>query len=136
MSKIKKTIYIILGFIFLGLGCVGIILPVLPTVPFLLLTSFFFSRGSDRFNNWFRSTKIYQKYLENFIKRKVMTLHGEIILLSLVSLMLFIAMWTVDNIYMSVALVVLIMIKYLYFIFNIKTVSKKEYLRIKNEASS
>lgn len=131
MNKIKKAIYISLGFIFLGLGIVGIILPILPTVPFLLLTSFFFSRGSDKFNNWFHSTNIYKKHLENFTKHKVMTWYGQMILLSLVSLMLFMAMYSVNNLYMSICLTILILIKYLYFIFKIKTVSRAEYIKIR-----
>ena len=131
MNKIKKAIYISLGFIFLGLGIVGIILPILPTVPFLLLTSFFFSRGSDKFNNWFHSTTIYKKHLENFTKHKVMTWYGQMILLSLVSLMLFMAMYSVNNLYMSICLTILILIKYLYFIFKIKTVSRAEYIKIR-----
>lgn len=131
MNKVKKAIYISLGFIFLGLGIVGIILPILPTVPFLLLTSFFFSRGSDKFNNWFHSTKIYKKHLENFTKHKVMTWYGQMILLSLVSLMLFMAMYSVNNLYMSICLTILILIKYLYFIFKIKTVSRAEYIKIR-----
>ncbi|VEJ14464.1 putative transmembrane protein [Pasteurella multocida subsp. septica] len=40
-----KAIYILLGFIFLGLGIVGIILPLLPATPFLLLTLFFLQKG-------------------------------------------------------------------------------------------
>ncbi len=126
--KIKKIIYIILGFICLGLGIVGIILPVLPTVPFLLCTSFFFSRGSTKFDNWFKSTKIYNKYLENFVKNKVMTLKGKVILLSLVSGMLFFAMWKVNSLAMSICITILIIIKYLYFILYVETVTKEEYI--------
>ncbi len=126
--KIKKIIYIILGFICLGLGIVGIILPVLPTVPFLLCTSFFFSRGSTKFDNWFKSTKIYHKYLENFVKNKVMTLKGKVILLSLVSGMLFFAMWKVNSLAMSICITILIIIKYLYFILYVETVTKEEYI--------
>lgn len=126
--KIKKIIYIILGFICLGLGIVGIILPVLQTVPFLLCTSFFFSRGSTKFDNWFKSTNIYHKYLENFVKNKVMTLKGKVILLSLVSGMLFFAMWKVNSLAMSICITILIIIKYLYFILYVETVTKEEYI--------
>lgn len=124
--KMKRIIYIILGFVSLGLGIVGIILPILPTIPFLLCTSFFFSRGSKRFDDWFKNTKIYHKYLENFVKNKVMTLQGKIFLLSFVSVMLFIAMWSVNSVAMSIVICILICIKYLYFIFYIETVSKEE----------
>lgn len=125
--KIKRIIYVLLGFISLGLGIIGIILPILPTVPFFLLTTFFFSRGSKRFDDWFKSTKLYKKHMENFLKNRVMTLRGKIVLLSLVSLMLFVSMWFVNNIVVSSVLLLLIVLKYLYFIFKIKTVSKEEY---------
>lgn len=132
MKKIKSLIFIFLGLISLGMGIVGIILPILPTVPFLLLTSFFFAKGSEKFNRWFLSTKIYQKHLDGFVKNKVMTIKSELLLLSLVSLMLFSSMWLIDKLIVSIVLTILIVIKYLYFIFSIKTVSKKEYLKIKS----
>lgn len=129
--KIKRLIYVLLGFISLGLGILGIVLPILPTVPFFLATTFFFSRGSKKFDDWFKSTKMYKKHMENFVKNRVMTLRGKITLLSLVSLMLFVSMWFVNNIIVSSILVTLIVIKYLYFIFKIKTVSKEEYLLLR-----
>lgn len=132
MKKIKSLIFIFLGLISLGMGIVGIILPILPTVPFLLLTSFFFAKGSEKFNRWFLSTKIHQKHLDGFVKNKVMTIKSELLLLSLVSLMLFSSMWLIDKLIVSIVLTILIVIKYLYFIFSIKTVSKKEYLKIKS----
>lgn len=132
MKKIKSLIFIFLGLISLVMGIVGIILPILPTVPFLLLTSFFFAKGSEKFNRWFLSTKIYQKHLDGFVKNKVMTIKSELLLLSLVSLMLFSSMWLIDKLIVSIVLTILIVIKYLYFIFSIKTVSKKEYLKIKS----
>lgn len=123
-----RIIYCILGFITLGLGIIGIVLPIIPTVPFLLLTSFFFSKGSKRFNDWFTNSKIYKRYLEGFVKNKIMTLKSEIMLLAFVTSLLVFAMWKVNNIYMSVCLIILIIFKYLYFIFCIETVSKEEYL--------
>ena len=56
MSKIKKFIYISVGLISFALGAIGVVLPVLPTTPFLLLASFCFAKGSDRFNTWFINT--------------------------------------------------------------------------------
>jgi uncharacterized protein len=48
----KKAIWITAGTISLGLGILGILLPVLPTTPFLLLAAFCYGRGSQRFYHW------------------------------------------------------------------------------------
>ena len=49
-NKLLRLILMILGFISLSLGVIGVIIPILPTVPFLLLTSFCFVKSSEKFN--------------------------------------------------------------------------------------
>ncbi len=132
-SKIIRAIYIVVGCISLVLGAIGVILPILPTTPFLLLTSYCFVRGSTKFNNWFLSTKLYKNHLENFVKYRVMSIQGELILLILVSTMLICTMYFTNKLSVCIILLVLICIKYSYFIFRVKPVSRKEYIRIKNQ---
>lgn len=127
-NRFLRFLLLILGFISLGLGITGIILPILPTTPFLLLTSFCFVKSSVKFNKWFLNSKIYKKYLENFSKNKVMTLKSELILLSIVSAMLLVTMYMVNNLVVTIILSILILIKYSYFIFFVKPVTKEKYL--------
>ncbi|MFY0681988.1 MAG: YbaN family protein [Thalassovita sp.] len=47
-----RYIWATLGLISLGLGLIGVVLPLLPTVPFMLLAAFFFARSSERLHNW------------------------------------------------------------------------------------
>ena len=121
-----KVVLIILGFISMGIGIVGIVTPILPTTPFLLLASFFFAKGSKRFHDWFISTKIYKKYLESFVKSKAMTLKNKFTILLPVSCMLIITFICVNNLYARIVLVILFIGKYLYFFTQIKTIAKEE----------
>ena len=123
-SKIIRYFYIFIGSLSLIIGLVGVIFPILPTVPFLLLTSFCYAKGSQKFNDWFIKSKIYNKYLKDFVASREMSISRELILLSVVSVMLFATMWVVNKISVSIILLFLIIIKYLYFIFFIKTQPK------------
>lgn len=121
-SKVIKALYIILGFLSLGLGILGIIIPILPTTPFLLLTSFFFAKGSDRFHDWFISTKIYKNHLEEFIQTRAMTLKKKLCILLPVSAMLITTAIFVDNPYARTGIGLLIILKYYYFFNHIETI--------------
>ncbi|WP_133014430.1 YbaN family protein [Clostridium cuniculi] len=126
MNKAKKYFYITLGFIALGLGLIGVILPILPTTPFLLVTSFCFAKGSERFHTWFTNTNIYKKHLESFVKERAMTLKQKVILLSFVNFMLAFPLILVDVLPMRITIIVLIIIKLYYFIFKVKTITPEE----------
>lgn len=117
-----KYIYFVLGLLFMGVGCIGIILPILPTTPFLLVALFLFAKSSKRAEAWFKSTKIYQKHIDSFVKERAMTLKSKISVLAFASTMLMVAFFMMDNLYGRITIIVLMFIKYYYFIFRIKTI--------------
>lgn len=120
-----KLFFIILGFVFLGIGLIGVVLPVLPTVPFLMMTSFCFARGSNRFNHWFISTRLYKKHLESFSKSRAMTLKSKVIILSFASVMLIIAFIFSHHIHARILILAAMVFKYYYFILKIKTIKEE-----------
>lgn len=122
MNRIKKIIFVIVGIISLLLGIIGTVLPILPTVPFLLLTSYCFARGSNKFEVWFKSSKIYKKYLENFILNKSMTLKQKIYISTFADIMIAFPLVILNNLYIKLFLIIVIIFKYYYFIFKIKTI--------------
>ena len=69
-----RIIWLVIAFLSLGIGAVGVVLPVLPTTPFLLLASFCFAKGSERFHRWFVGTRLYRNHLDSFVKDRAMTL--------------------------------------------------------------
>ncbi|MDQ0148187.1 YbaN family protein [Eubacterium multiforme] len=126
MNKIKKCFYIIIGFIALALGAIGVVIPVLPTTPFLLLASFCFVKGSDKFDRWFKGTKLYKKHLDGFVKNREMTLKQKIVILVFADTMMMIPVILIDSTIMRVSILLVIVVKLWYFIFRIKTVKKEE----------
>ena len=68
-----KIVFMILGFIFTGIGLIGVYLPVLPTTPFLLLAAACFARGSEKFHQWLTELPVYQNNVEPVLNGKGMT---------------------------------------------------------------
>ena len=121
-----RIVWLFVGFLCMGIGAVGVVMPVLPTTHFLLLASFCLAKGSDRFHRWFTGTKLYQKHLESFVKDRSMTLKTKFSLLIPASCMLLLAFLAMSNIYGRVFIVFLIIFKYVYFFTRIRTVPERQ----------
>ena len=106
-----KILWLISAFLTLTLGAVGIFLPVVPTTPFLLLSSFCFARGSERFHRWFLGTNLYQKHLDSFVKERAMTLRTKLCILLPASAMLIIAMVLMSSLPFRILIIFLILFK-------------------------
>ncbi|MEK5162325.1 YbaN family protein [Paenibacillus sp. FSL R5-0527] len=119
-----KHVFVGLGFLFVGIGGLGILLPVLPTTPFLLLAAFFFSKGSKKFNDWFLSSRLYRKYLRDFAESRSMPLRTKLSIMALASVLLAIVFIFTQNLHVRLLIGLVWIIKTYYFIFRIKTAPK------------
>ena len=112
---VKKALFLVLGIISLILGVIGIFLPVLPTTPLLLLTSFCFLKSSDRLNEKFMKTKIYEKYVKKFKEQGGMTLKAKLTLVIPVSLLLLFMFITIDSPLMRMVIIIMWLVKVIVF---------------------
>ncbi len=65
-----RWLLIIVGSVSVGLGVIGIFIPLLPTTPFLLLAATCYAKSSDRFYNWLISNRWLGKYIRNYREGK------------------------------------------------------------------
>ncbi len=79
---IKNTL-IALGWVFVALGFIGMVLPLLPSTIFFIIASYIFARSSDKFNNWLLNHKIIGGPVRNFIEKKGMTLKAKFVSITL-----------------------------------------------------
>lgn len=86
--NVKKAFLILLGTVCLILGTIGIVLPLLPTVPFYLATGFCYARSSQRLHDWFIKTSLYEKYMQPFVSKKGMTMKRKIHIITSVTLLM------------------------------------------------
>jgi len=77
-ATVKRRMFIAAGSISLGIGIIGIAVPLLPTTPFLLLSAYCYSRGSRRLRDRLLSNKIFGGYLKNYLEGKVMSRKAKI----------------------------------------------------------
>ncbi len=65
-NRITRLLWTIAGTLFLGLGIIGIVLPILPTTPFLLLAAACYLRGSERMHNWLINHRWFGEFIKNY----------------------------------------------------------------------
>lgn len=127
--KIGRIFWLLLGFIGLGLGAVGAVLPMLPAFPFLLLAAFSFGKSSEKLHRWFIGTKLYKNNLESFVKGQGMTWKTKIKIMITVTLLMGFGFFMMFRkaLYIPCAILGAVWLMHiLYFIFGVKKYKGEE----------
>ena len=123
--EMKKQILLALGWLCFALGMIGVVVPVLPTTPFLLLAAAIFARNSKKCEAWLVSTEVYKRYCLPFKSQGGLTLKKKAEILFIVYSILLISGMLVSHIHVRIFLVVLACIK-LFVMIRIPTLKKGE----------
>jgi uncharacterized membrane protein YbaN (DUF454 family) len=86
MQSVARSFFLGLGIVSVGLGVIGIFVPILPTTPFLLLAAFCFARSSERFLEWLLGHRWFGPYVRNYREHRGMAAYDKILTM--------IALWT------------------------------------------
>ena len=106
-NRITKTLLVVAGTICVALGAIGIVLPVLPTTPFLLLAAACYCRSSQRLYHWLLSNRFFGEYIRNYREGKGIPLKTKIIAITILWLTMVYSAFFVVNI-LAVQLVLLV----------------------------
>ncbi len=124
-NKISRYLLFFAGTLFLGLGLIGIVLPILPTTPFLLLTAACYARSSKRFYEWLINNKLFGKYIKNYRENNGIPLKGKILAISLLwTTIIFSTLFFINEFFISLFLVIIASFVTIYLI-KIKTFKQK-----------
>lgn len=121
-SKVRNALWAAAGLFFFALGMVGVVLPILPTTPFILVAAFCFARGSERLNTWFKGTKVYKQVLEGYVSKRSMTIKAKLSILVPVTVLLAIGFALMGRVPVGRAVLVVVWVCHIvYFGFVVKT---------------
>ncbi|MDD5934498.1 MAG: YbaN family protein [Clostridiales bacterium] len=129
MKNPLKFVWAILGFICLGLGTIGVILPILPTVPFYVVTVLCFAKSSKRLHQWFTNSKLYKKHLESLVNKRGMTMKAKISVIAMASTMLGIGFLLMSKVPVGRVCITIVWLFHLYFFFVIVKTLPNELIK-------
>ncbi|WP_099469679.1 DUF454 family protein [Konateibacter massiliensis] len=136
MKKILNGICVGLAFLCLGIGSIGIVLPLLPTTPFLLLALILFAKGSERFHKWFKGTQLYKRYLETYVGTKAMPLRTKYQVLGMISVLFTFGFIFSPVLWARIVIVVVWIGHFYFFLVRMKTVEEEDEKKKKTSKKS
>lgn len=123
----KRIVYICLGCLGVGLGALGVVLPILPTVPFLLMAAFCFGKSSQKLHNWFISTNLYKKNLESYVMGQGMTIQTKLRIITTVTALMAVGFIMMRRVPVGQIILALVWIFHIiYFCFGVKTLKTED----------
>lgn len=124
MNPVLKIILLFCGFLFTGLGLIGIVVPGLPTTPFMILAAYCFMKSSDRLYKWVITNKLFGKRVKKFLDNKAISLWGKISCISAMWIMIIISIiFFIDQLWIRILLAVIGLIGTV-FMLSIKTLKE------------
>ena len=105
--RMTRLVSLILAYFFLALAILGILLPGLPTVPFLLLTAWFAARGSDRLHSWLYAHPQLGKLLIDWEQEKAVSRTSKVIAVSMLIISWVVMYYRIDNAWVLAGIAVL-----------------------------
>jgi uncharacterized protein len=98
-TTITRTVWIVLGFIFVGIGIVGYVTPLMPGLVFFLIATYCFAKGSRKFLRMLIGNKYVGQQILDFKKGKGMTVKTKIIAISTMLVSMFVSAFYMVDIY-------------------------------------
>ena len=126
--RLKKALLVVVGCLSLAFGAIGAVLPILPTVPFLMLSAFCFAKSSEKLHSWFISTKLYKKNLESFVKGEGMTVKTKVKIMSTVTILMAIGFIMMSRVPVGRVILAIVWVCHVvYFVFRVKTLKVESF---------
>jgi len=125
-SNLSRWVLIITGSFFMGLGILGIFLPLLPTTPFLLIAAACYIRSSEKFYNWLINNKWLGNYIKNYIEGKGVPLKVKVLSISLLWITIGYSVVFVVRIFLIRVILILIAIGVTIHILSIRSLKQRK----------
>ena len=107
-NPVLRTVLFISGFILVGLGVLGMFLPLLPTTVFLLLAAWCFARSSERFYRWVHYNRLFGKYIRDYQSGNGMTIRSKIVSITVLWIgILASSYWGTESFYVRLMLILI-----------------------------
>ena len=107
MKNLKKKLYIAFGFLVVALAIVGVFIPGLPTVPFLLVALFCFERSSKKYHDMIMNNKYFGPVLQDYYSGKGLTSSVKIKAISFLSCGMAFSIYKIQNLHARIALTII-----------------------------
>ncbi|MEY8355426.1 YbaN family protein [Lachnospiraceae bacterium 54-53] len=117
----RKVLFVCGGIAAMSLGSAGVVVPGLPTTPFLLLALFCFAKGSRKLDRWFRGTALFEKYGKQYEHDRSLTRKQKLTIQITAGLMMLISFLLTDNLVLRLLLLGALLLHNYVFIFVIRT---------------